>query len=205
MQVFGQMARVPVTARQKFEEAAYFYNGMLARRNNVVVFPYYLSAFLSALRSVTYYLQKQYAGNAAFAAWYAQKQQEMQGDPILKMLKDTRDGVVHREPVDLFFWRGFEFPERFHGCIETNHFEVLQNETPDGEATTKIKVGIDGIEEDVPTRISWHLSEHDKEDVASHCYHGLERIDSILKELAAQSGAMELPLIVEEHKFETSA
>jgi hypothetical protein len=42
MQIFGQMARVPVTARQKFEEAAYFYNGMVAHRLNVIVFPYYL-------------------------------------------------------------------------------------------------------------------------------------------------------------------
>jgi hypothetical protein len=61
MQMHGQMARVPVTARQKFSEAAYFYNGMLPHRTNPVVFPYYLSAFVSALRSVTYYLQKQYA------------------------------------------------------------------------------------------------------------------------------------------------
>lgn len=56
MQTQGQMARVPVTARQKFSEAAYFYNGMPPHRTNPVVFPYYLSAFVSALRSVTYYL-----------------------------------------------------------------------------------------------------------------------------------------------------
>jgi hypothetical protein len=37
MQVFGQMARVVVTARQKFNEAAYFYNGMIAQRLNVVI------------------------------------------------------------------------------------------------------------------------------------------------------------------------
>ena len=55
MQIFGQMARVPVTGRQKFEEAAYFYNGMIANRLNVIIFfPYYLSGFLSAFRSVTY-------------------------------------------------------------------------------------------------------------------------------------------------------
>jgi len=42
------MAHVPVTARQKFKEAAYFYNGMLANRLNVTVIPYYLSAFVSA-------------------------------------------------------------------------------------------------------------------------------------------------------------
>jgi hypothetical protein len=51
MQLHGQMARVPVTARQKFSEAAYFYNGMLALRTNSVVFPYYLSfRFRSAKR-----------------------------------------------------------------------------------------------------------------------------------------------------------
>ena len=57
MEFFGQIARVPVTAPQKFDEAAYFYNRMFAYRTNVLIFPYYLSAFLSALRSVTMYLQ----------------------------------------------------------------------------------------------------------------------------------------------------
>ena len=66
VQMFGRMARVPVTARQKFNEAAYFYNAMLKHRLNVIIFPYYLSAFLSALRSVTYYLQKQGAHNEQF-------------------------------------------------------------------------------------------------------------------------------------------
>ena len=73
MRVFGQMVRVPVTARQKFNEAAYFYNGMLANRTNVIVFPYYLSAFLSAFRSVTFYLQKQYANDETFKSWYEKK------------------------------------------------------------------------------------------------------------------------------------
>jgi hypothetical protein len=71
MQLHGQMVRVPVTARQKFHEAAYLYNGMFANRTNSVVFPYYLSAFVSALRSVTYYMQKQYAREPRFCEWYA--------------------------------------------------------------------------------------------------------------------------------------
>lgn len=35
VQMFGRMARVPVTARQKFNEAAYFYNTMLKHQLNV--------------------------------------------------------------------------------------------------------------------------------------------------------------------------
>ena len=126
MQVFGQMARVPVTARQKFEEAAYFYNGMVAHRLNVIIFPYYVSGFLSAFRSVTFYMQKQYAHDARFKSWYQQKQGEMSADPVLKMLNAHRTGIVHREPIDLFFYRDFEFPARFGNCIETKQHRYIQ-------------------------------------------------------------------------------
>jgi len=193
MQIFGQMVRVPVTARQKFNEAAYFYNGMLAHRTNVVIFPYYLSAFLSAFRSVTFFLQKQYAHDARFSSWYPQKQAEMAGDPVMKMLKDRRTDVVHREPIDLFFMQGFEFPERFKGCIETTHLEVVHDQAPDGRVISRIKVGADGIEEDVATRITWHFTEDDKTDVMQHCYSGLEKLDAILKELEALRVSMGLP------------
>jgi hypothetical protein len=118
MLVFGQMARVVVTARQKFNEAAYFYNGTIAQRLNVVIFPYYLSGFLCAFRSVTYYMQKQYAHDAAFESWYQKKQAEMRADPTLKMLHANRTNIVHREPIDLFFYRDFEFPPKFDRFIE---------------------------------------------------------------------------------------
>lgn len=183
MQVFGQMARVPVTARQKFEEAAYFYNGMVAHRLNVIIFPYYVSGFLSAFRSVTFYMQKQYAHDARFKSWYQQKQGEMSADPVLKMLNAHRTGIVHREPIDLFFYRDFEFPARFGNCIETKHLEVLYDQTAAGEAKTRIKVDADGVEEEVATRISWRFTEEDKVDVAQHCYQGLQKLDSILRDL----------------------
>ncbi len=186
MQIFGQMARVPVTARQKFDEAAYFYNGMVAHRLNVIIFPYYISGFLSAFRSVTYYMQKQYAHDAVFKSWYPRKQTEMASDPTLKMLHANRNDIVHREPIDLFFYRDFEFPTRFGQCIETKQLEVSYDQTPDGESKTRIKVDADGVVEEVATRISWRFTEEDKVDVAQHCYLGLQKLDSILKELESQ-------------------
>ncbi len=179
------MARVPVTARQKFGEAAYFYNGMISRRLNVTIFPYYLSGFLSALRSVTYYMQKQYAHEPGFESWYLNKQTEMKADPTLKLLHSNRNEIVHKEPVDLFFYRDFEFPARFGQCIETKHLEFRYDQTPEGDAKTIIKVHADGVEEEVKSRITWHFTEEDKVDVAQHCYIGLQRLDSILNELEA--------------------
>jgi hypothetical protein len=156
---------------------------MVAHRLNVIVFPYYLSGFLSAFRSVTFYMQKQYAHDARFKSWYPQKQVEMAADPVLKMLNAHRTGVVHCEPIDLFFYRDFEFPARFGNCIETKHLEVTYDQTSAGVAKTRIKVDADGVDEEVVSRISWRFTEEDKVDVVQHCYLGLQKLDSILKDL----------------------
>jgi len=185
MQLHGQMARVPVTARQKFSEAAYFYNRMLAHRTNSVVFPYYLSAFVSALRSVTYYLQKQYAHDPRFTQWYAKKQDAMKADPVLKMLHEKRNTALHAEPFDLYFKQGFKMPAKYGGVITTTHLEVREQTDPAGQITISLKVGKDGPEEPVEPQISWHFAEDDPKDVMNHCYEGLDRIDAMLKELPA--------------------
>jgi len=183
VEIFGQMARVPLTARQKFNEAAYFYNAMLPLRTNVVRFPYYLSAFLSALRSVTWYLQKQYSNDQRFADWYPQKQAGMEADPVLKMLNQRRVAVVHREPFDLHFKKGFKMPEKYGEYIQTKHFELNEGQTPEGRITMSIRVGADAEEESVVPWITWHFTEADDQDVMNHCYAGLKKIDVILREL----------------------
>jgi hypothetical protein len=53
----AQMVPMPVTAGEKFREAVYFFERMNETRTNVHLFPFHFSAFLSALRSVTFYLQ----------------------------------------------------------------------------------------------------------------------------------------------------
>lgn len=183
MEIFGQMARVPVTARQKFAEAAYFYNGMLAQRTNVVVFPYYLSAFLSALRSVTLFLQKEYASDERFSAWYPSKQREMEADPVLRILNAKRVAVVHREPFDLYFHKTFRMPAKYGHHVTTTHFELRDDVDANGATKMSIRVGADGELEPVEPWLSWHFSADDPADVMNHCYLGLEKLDSILKEL----------------------
>ncbi len=193
MELFGQMARVPVTARQKCDEAAYFYNRMLASRLNVIVFPYYVSAFLSALRSVTMYMQKQYAHNERFANWYPAKQTEMGQDEVLRMLNKARVAVVHREPLDPFFRKGFKMPARYGEYIETTHFELVDDQEPDGTIKMSIKVGVDGEPEPVEPWITWHFAEDDPEDVMNHCYAGLKKLDAMLRELRALRVGMGMP------------
>jgi hypothetical protein len=193
MELRGQLARVPVTARQKFEEAAYFYNQMFGLRTNVIRFPFYLSAFLSALRSVTMYLQKQYASDSRFAAWYPEKQRQMEADSVLKTLNAKRAAIVHREPFDLYFRKGYRMPQRYGNHVETTHFELIDEVTPEGFLMMSIRVGEDAPLETVEPWISWHFSSDDPADVMNHCYSGLQKMDGILRELTELRIGLGLP------------
>ena len=58
-----------------------------------------LSAFLSAARSITYYMQKQYKHKDGFEEWYKRQQSQMKADPELKYLNEARVEAVHTETV----------------------------------------------------------------------------------------------------------
>src|ERR1700687_636573 len=92
---------LPVTAGEKFNEAAFFFDQMLLARNNVRTFPFYFSAFLSAFRNTTFYLQTQYSGTAGFDEWYPATQEKMKSDELLKRLNSLRVETVHQNPVNL--------------------------------------------------------------------------------------------------------
>jgi len=87
--------------RHKIQEAEYF----LFMMNQVHVFEddntfsYNLSAFLSAARSTTEYIEEQYKDQDGFAEWYCPHKIKMRADPELKYLKKVRNEDVHTEYV----------------------------------------------------------------------------------------------------------
>lgn len=60
-----------------------------------------LSAFLSAGRSITFYMQRQYARIPGFSEWYKLKQQEMSKDQELNYFNKARVETIHIAPVHL--------------------------------------------------------------------------------------------------------
>jgi len=184
----AQMVPLPVTAGEKFREAIYFFNRMIETHTNVRVFPFHFSAFLSALRSVTFYLQAQYRGNAVFEAWYDKKQQEMRGDPLLRMLKEMRDEELHARPVQLQFLHGPTIPDE---GIETTHLEIGATTDGAGEVRTSIKVGANEKEKEVPPIVHWVVDLPDEINILQACDSGLRRIQALLEEwngLSKQAG-----------------
>jgi len=77
--------------------------------NNKDPFRYYLSACVSALRSVTFFMQKEYAHTANFSSWYDEKQTQLKADKIsafftavdrsLDPIHETRSSVLARTKI----------------------------------------------------------------------------------------------------------
>ena len=72
-------------------------------------FTYNFSAFLSAFRSITFYMQHEYAGSDGFYEWYSKKKIEMSTDDELKFLSDARTDNVHKEYIPTVATRGKGF------------------------------------------------------------------------------------------------
>lgn len=193
MEIGAQLERVESTASQKFREAAFFYDQMFACAANVEKMPFFLSAFLASLRSVTFYLQKQYSGDVRFATWYPGKQSQMESDPILRLLNQKRNAVLKREPFDLFFRYGYTLPEKYGEYIETNELQLEVRTDKQGWLRIKLKATPESEWEDVEPWIVWRFKEEDEVDVINICYQGLEKVDAILKELTAIRIGMGLP------------
>ena len=83
----------------KVGEAEYFLCRMTKTFEDDRLFSYNLSAFLSAARSITFYMQRQYKRCDGFGQWYCQTQIEMSADPELEYLNKARVEAVHTEPV----------------------------------------------------------------------------------------------------------
>lgn len=80
----------------KIAEAEFFLDLMFEANNDSRRFNFFLSAFLSAGRSVLQYALEEVKGTPQAQQWYDSK---ICGTPILKFFKGKRDLNIHQEPV----------------------------------------------------------------------------------------------------------
>ena len=83
--------------QQKYDEAEYFLEMMKENIEDRQKFRYNLSAFVSAARSVTFVLQKEFSKNPEFDEWYSKKQMQMKRDNLFIFLKEKRNYVLKME------------------------------------------------------------------------------------------------------------
>jgi hypothetical protein len=171
-----------MTAAEKFNEAAYFYDRMRQTIANLREFPFNLSAFLAAARSTTLFLQKQYSGESGFNDWYQRKQAEMAADPDLLTLNKLRVETVHIQPVSLTVQAGPTLPA--DGIeIDGSRGGYLQlGSDPDGTITTPYRPNADMPIINAKPRVRWLLGDETGPDIGMVCGNGLIKIKAVLDE-----------------------
>jgi hypothetical protein len=67
---------------------------MMVEYHDPAPFRYAMNAFLQALRSVTFRLQKSLAHENGFTEWYSERQESMRQDKLLRSFVEGRNIVV---------------------------------------------------------------------------------------------------------------
>jgi hypothetical protein len=109
----------------------------------------------------------------------------MRNDPLLRMLKDMRDEVLHARPIQLQCLQGPTIPEE--GII-TTHLEISATTDEQEEIRVAMKVGLEGEERDVPRVVKWVMDLPDEIDILQASGNGLRRIRDLLQEWQQISG-----------------
>jgi hypothetical protein len=85
----------------KYQESHYSLESMMRHYHDPEPFRWNLNAFLQALRSVTFFIQKTLARTADFEAFWATQQESMRADPLLRRFVEGRNVVVKQRKAIL--------------------------------------------------------------------------------------------------------
>jgi hypothetical protein len=83
--------------RHKLGEANFFLQQDKSVLDQPEILSYYLSAFISAARSVTMVLQFENGENQEFIDWYSKRQKDMKNDDIFSFFNSLRIDTIHLE------------------------------------------------------------------------------------------------------------
>jgi hypothetical protein len=94
--------------RDKLNEAQYFLNRMEETQKSANAgtpsardaFKYDLNAFITAARSVTYVMQKDFKRVPGFEDWYEVKQDEMRNDEVMLFFHKQRNITIHQGSIE---------------------------------------------------------------------------------------------------------
>jgi hypothetical protein len=170
--------------REKLYEAKYFLKCMKDKQSDRDAFKYNLSAFLSAARSVTLIMQKEFDKVVGFKDWYVDKQHHMESDNTMKLLNNKRIMTIHQQPiqprahVDVALHGVSNFSGslsmviiRADGTIERRESEP----TPPPASTAQIRT-------DTTVEWRWYFYELPDEDVVTVCDEHIAKLESLVVE-----------------------
>ena len=171
--------KINASAREKLGEARFFLRLMEKSVENDA-FVYFLSAFLSALYSVTepIKLQPRKAVDDRYRTWKQQMDEGPLKDENMALLRKMRNGEVHTMPVEKLQTVGASFGAEGINVSGGGSVE-LDFDFSSGRPAARHKVG-EGPVETHPVTVSWHFDAPGDPDVLQTCRAGLAVVEQVI-------------------------
>lgn len=170
-----------MNAEQKLNEAKYFLKQTGITSNDSEEFSYNLSAFLSAARSVTWCLQKEFSKHPKFADWYNRKQEEMRHDKLMNFFNKKRNFVLKEKLPDLR--RGTKVSTNLLPSLLFTDSVTIKISEPEGSTKVeKIEYTPSGNKKKttIPFQKVYFFEEFSDRNVIELCEEHIKRLESII-------------------------
>ena len=167
---------IMTNAREKLNEAKHFLGQTQDQIKNPKSFAYDLSAFLSAARSVTLFMQSEFCKVPGFRDWYMKKQEQMGNDELFKFFNDLRVITIHQRPV---------VPHRKISIELTASIGLSYTVTvtdKDGNIVSEQTGGTEPQKTEPTVRDLWYFEERPDEDLIELCGEYLTRLQILVDE-----------------------
>jgi hypothetical protein len=129
MEDIAVLRRSVTSPQKKIGAARWFLAQMKRCIQNEAFALMFLEAYVTAIRSATFTLQKMYGNNKDFDKWYEKKQEEMRNDSDLRLIIDLRN-IAEKEGVIL---------SEYRHTINIRFYKSGKTETETGTPIIKIE------------------------------------------------------------------
>ncbi len=176
-------------ADEKLQEAVYFLEQMRSTTENPDAFRWNLSALLSAARSVTFYLEKEFSREPGFREWYQERREEMAADAEMRFFNEARVNSIHIRAVSPQTVRHVRIHDSMRGR-DAIHVDIVR----DGEIVETRDSGPSTGEPPAPrpseSRTSYFFQEFPggERDVLEATERHLGKLANLLREWEARAG-----------------
>lgn len=169
--------KINASALKKLGEARLFLN-LMERSVQSNDFVYFLSAFLSALCSVTQpiKLQPSKAIDDRYRAWKAEMDEGLLKDTNLALLCKMRNGEVHRIPTEKTQAVGASFGTEGINLSQGDYVEI---DFSSGKPVGRHKIGEAPVKTH-PVTVSWHFAAPGDPDVLEMCHAGYSVVERVI-------------------------
>ena len=172
----------------KLQEAKFFFEQMNNCQTDRTGFKYNLSAFLSAFRSITFVMQKEYSKIQDFENWYQVKQEELKSNDRMKLLDSMRVITIHKTSIHPRAQIYASIEETVWATDEIHAVVIHADgtvENSDLKNSAKIELPPEAIntpKELIDDKWLWFFKEYPKTDIMTICNECLILMGNIVSE-----------------------